>query len=87
MAGQCKKQSGLGIFGGSGEGMYYRVFEPVAYSARLKPPPPHGKPRLYCIKAGFKAGHGGSGSGHAATRTIYYMGGIGYARAKTGICL
>lgn len=39
MAGQCKKQGGLGIFGGSGEGMYYRVFEPVAYSARLKPPP------------------------------------------------
>lgn len=70
MVEQRKKLDGLGIFGGSGEGMYYRVFEPVACSARLKPPPPHGKSRLYCIKAGFKAGHGGSGSGHAATRTI-----------------
>ena len=39
VAGQCKKSDGLGIFGGSGEGMYYRVFEPVACSARLKPPP------------------------------------------------
>ena len=39
MVGQRKKLDGLGIFGGSGEEMYYRVFEPVAYSARLKPPP------------------------------------------------
>lgn len=39
MVGQRKKLDGLGIFGGSGEGMYYRVFEPVACSARLKPPP------------------------------------------------
>lgn len=40
MVGQRKKSDGLGIFGGSGEGMYYRAFEPVAYSARSKPPPP-----------------------------------------------
>lgn len=39
MVRQRKKLDGLGIFGGSGEGMYYRVFEPVACSARLKPPP------------------------------------------------
>ena len=36
---QRKKLDGLVIFGGSGEGMYYRVFEPVACSARLKPSP------------------------------------------------
>ena len=34
-----QKAKWAGVFGGSGEGMYYRVFEPVAYSARLKPPP------------------------------------------------
>ena len=51
-----QKARWAGDFGGSGEGMYYRVFEPVACSARLKPPPPHGKPRLYRIKAGFKGG-------------------------------
>ena len=40
MAGQCKKQGGLGIFGGSGEGMYYGVFGLVARCERSKPPPP-----------------------------------------------
>lgn len=39
MVGQCKKQSGLGIFGGSGEGMYYGVSGLVAWCKRSKPPP------------------------------------------------
>ena len=58
MAGQCKKQGGLGIFGGSGEGMYYGVFGLAARCERSKPPPQHGKARLYPKKAGFKAGYG-----------------------------
>jgi len=44
MAGQCKKQGGLGIFGGSGEGMYYGVFGLAARCERLKPPPNMVKP-------------------------------------------
>ena len=40
VAGQCKKQGGLGIFGGSGEGMYYGVFGLAARCERSKPPPP-----------------------------------------------
>ena len=39
MVGQRKKLDGLGIFGGSGEGMYYGVFGLVAWCERLKPPP------------------------------------------------
>ena len=39
MAGQRKKQGGLGIFGGSGEGMYYGVFGLAARCERLKPSP------------------------------------------------
>ena len=37
--GSAKSKVGWGFFGGSGEGMYYGVFGPVAYSAWLKPPP------------------------------------------------
>ena len=44
MAGQCKKQGGLGIFGGSGEGMYYGVFGLAARCERLKPHPNMVKP-------------------------------------------
>lgn len=39
MAGQCKKLDGLGIFGGSGEGMYYGVFGLVAWGEWSKLPP------------------------------------------------
>ena len=44
MVGQRKKLDGLGIFGGSGEGMYYRVFGLVARCERSKPPPPQTPP-------------------------------------------
>lgn len=40
MVRQRKKLDGLGIFGGSGEGMYYGVFGLVARCERSKPPPP-----------------------------------------------
>lgn len=39
MAGQRKKLDGLGIFGGSGEGMYYGVFGLVAWGEWSKLPP------------------------------------------------
>lgn len=39
MVGQRKKLDGLGIFGGSGEGMYYGVSGLVAWCKRSKPPP------------------------------------------------
>lgn len=39
VAGQCKKSDGLGIFGGSGEGMYYGVFGLVAWGEWSKLPP------------------------------------------------
>lgn len=39
MAGQCKKSDGLGIFGGSGEEMYYGVFGLVAWGEWSKLPP------------------------------------------------
>ena len=46
MVGQRKKLDGLGIFGGSGEGMYYRVFGLVARCERSKPPPPWSSPHI-----------------------------------------
>ena len=55
MVGQRKKLDGLGIFGGSGEGMYYGVFGLVAYAAWLKPPPARQTPPIL-HKGGLSGG-------------------------------
>lgn len=77
MAGQCKKQGGLGIFGGSGEGMYYGVFGLAARCERSKPPRP-GKHRLYPKKTDFKRKPAGGLRGRERQRrdtdNIIYMG-------------
>lgn len=69
MAGQCKSKVGWGFLVGLVRECTtgFSGWLPGANGQNCPRP---GEPRLYCIKAGFKAGHGGSGSGYAATRTI-----------------